>query len=79
MLVKIPRGTKNNQIIKLNKCGNFHPDRAVGDVDIKVVVEQHATFSYIGPNLHYYHQITIQEAVEQSEFCMTNLCGEKIW
>jgi len=59
----IPAGVQNHESIKLEGEGNRMSDRAIGDINITIVVEEHEYFQRENNDLIYQKTITLKDAL----------------
>ena len=75
--VCIPPGINNNEEIILEKQGHIMNTKK-GDVNIRIVIDNHAFFERNNMDLIYKHQITLKEAICGFKFSIEHLNGEML-
>lgn len=76
--VKVERGMKDDQTIRLEGMANQRPDMRAGDVVFVVRTAKHPVFTRIGDDLYTKRTISLVEALTGFSFEMTHLDGRRV-
>lgn len=74
--VTIPKGIDNNEIIYLKEKGNRHSNELIGDIEIKVIINNNSEFERKGLDLYLTKTISLKHALCGFDFDVKHINGK---
>lgn len=74
--IDIPKGIDNNELITLKGKGNKHSNDLIGDIEIKIIINNNSEYTRLGLDLYMEKNISLKDALCGFNFEIKHLNGK---